>query len=76
MTAMNTHWGKCLTCKWWQIEPEAAVANETLGQCIDESLQSFQLSVSGDGGCNKYVSGVPARGAGSGAQPPTAAPAR
>jgi hypothetical protein len=76
MNANDSQWGLCLTCKWWQIEPTAEVSNQTLGQCIDESLQAFMLSVTGSSGCNKYVAGIPARAAGSGAQPPTAEPSR
>jgi hypothetical protein len=72
----NSGWGLCKDCKWWQIEPDATVANTTLGLCIDESLQQLRLRVSGNSGCNKYMSGTPARAAGSNAAPPTAAPAR
>ena len=74
--ASPSEWGQCLTCKWWQIEPTATLANETIGQCIEESLQRVLLSVSGGSGCNVYVAGDPARAAGSGSQPPTAKPTR
>lgn len=69
-------WGLCRDCKWWQIEPDARVDLKTVGQCIDEELQSFQLSITGEGGCNRFMEGEPARAKGSGQQPPTAAPAR
>jgi len=73
---MGTQWGLCKSCKWWQIEPDAKIEDATLGLCIDETLQPFQLSVSGNSGCNKFMSGTPARGKGSADQPPTAEPAR
>ena len=73
---MAKEWGLCKSCKWWQIEPDGTVANTTLGLCIDEQLQPFQLSVSGNSGCNRYTQGEPARAKGSGAQPPTAKPVR
>lgn len=73
---MATHWGLCKSCKWWQIEPTASVAGSTAGFCIDEKLQPFQLSVSGNSGCNRYMRGEPAHAKGSGAQPPTAKPVR
>jgi len=73
---MNEDWGLCKDCKWWQIEPDAAVAERTLGMCIDEDLQPFQLLVSGNSGCNHFMEGEPARAKGSSAQPPTAEPVR
>jgi hypothetical protein len=74
---MNSNeWGLCRDCKWWQIEPEATVANTTTGLCIDEKLQPFLLRVSGNSGCNRYMEGKPARAKGSGATPPTAKPQR
>jgi len=48
-------WGFCKTCEWWQIEPEAAIKNDTMGLCIDEDLQPFRLLVSGNSGCNHYM---------------------
>lgn len=69
-------WGLCISCKWWQIEPDAEVEPQTSGYCIDEELQPFQLSVTGNSGCNRYMSGKPARGEGSSEKPPTATPAR
>ena len=69
-------WGPCISCKWWQLEPGAKVEELTAGYCIEESLQSFQLRVTGNSGCNKYVPGTAARGKGSSEKPPAAAPAR
>ena len=69
-------WGLCKDCKWWQIEPDASVANTTLGLCIEEKLQSFRLRVSGLSGCNRFAPGKPARAKGSGEAPPTAEPTR
>jgi hypothetical protein len=74
--AMAATWGLCKKCKWWQIEPDAQVADTTKGLCIDEDLQPFQLLVSGDSGCNHYMLGEPARARGSSGHPPTAKPAR
>lgn len=74
MAASN--WGLCKDCQWWQIEPEASVANTTMGVCIEERLQPFQLRVSGNSGCNRHAAGQPARAEGSGAAPPTAKPQR
>ena len=73
---MNEQWGLCKDCKWWQIEPEARVADSTLGLCIDEDLQPFKLLVSGNSGCNRFMEGEPARAKGSSGQPPTAKPVR
>lgn len=69
-------WGLCQDCKWWQLEPEAAVENLTLGLCIEEDLQEFRLRVSGNSGCNRFMAGRPARAKGSGEAPPTAKPVR
>jgi hypothetical protein len=38
----ESRWGMCKDCKWWQIEPDAAIEDLTLGLCIDEKLQAFQ----------------------------------
>ena len=72
----NESWGLCISCKWWQLEPDAEAENLTAGYCIEEKLQPFQLRVTGNSGCNRYVEGTPARGAGSSEKPPTAKPAR
>ncbi|MGE0811752.1 MAG: hypothetical protein AB7O28_26000 [Vicinamibacterales bacterium] len=69
-------WGLCRSCKWWQIEPGAAIGNNTMGLCIDEDLQPFVLRISGNGGCARFMEGAPARAEGSSAAPPTAAPQR
>ncbi len=72
----DEHWGLCVECKWWQLEPKAPVENLTAGYCIEETLQPFQLRITGNGGCNKFTTGTPARGEGSSDKPPTASPAR
>jgi hypothetical protein len=72
----TSDWGLCKDCEWWQIEPKANIANTTMGLCIEEKLQPFRLRVSGSSGCNRYTAGQPARAAGSGDAPPTAAPQR
>ena len=69
-------WGLCVDCKWWQIEPDAAVKQDTLGMCIEEQLQRFHLLINGAGGCNRFMKGEPARAAGSASAPPTAKPQR
>lgn len=69
-------WGLCVECKWWQVEPDAALEQATHGLCIDEKLQAFLLRVSGGSGCNRFARGTPARAAGSGSCPPTAKPVR
>lgn len=76
MSSKQTSWGLCKDCKWWQIEPEASIANPTMGVCVDEELQPYQLRVSGNSGCNRFMPGKPARAEGSSEQPPTAAPVR
>ena len=73
---MSEKWGLCKSCKWWQIEPDATVEDQTVGLCIDEKLQPFQLRITGNGGCTRYVEGEPARAAGSSDKPPTAEPQR
>lgn len=76
MTESNSKsWGLCISCKWWQIEPDAKVEHLTAGYCIEEKLQPFQLRVTGNSGCNEYVEGEPARGKGSSGTPPRATPA-
>jgi hypothetical protein len=72
----KSEWGLCKDCEWWQIEPDAAVENLTLGLCIDEELQPFLLRVSGLSGCNRFQPGEPARAKGSAEGPPTAQPTR
>jgi hypothetical protein len=69
-------WGECKDCKWWQIEPDATVENLTMGLCIEEKLQPFNLRVSGISGCNKFMPGQVARAEGSSTAPPTAKPTR
>jgi hypothetical protein len=69
-------WGMCKECQWWQIDPEAKIANTTMGVCIEEALQPFRLRVSGNSGCQHYTPGEPAHAAGSRAAPPTAEPQR
>jgi len=73
---MSQQWGLCNDCKWWQIEPGAAVKDTTTGLCIDEELQPYRLLVSGNSGCNRFMEGAPARAKGSSGQPPTAQPVR
>ncbi|WP_165073874.1 hypothetical protein [Paludisphaera rhizosphaerae] len=68
----ESEWGLCKACKWWQLEPEAHVENLTLGLCIDEELQPYNLRVSGLSGCNHFMAGKPARAKGSAEAPPTA----
>ena len=73
---MSNSWGLCKDCKWWQIEPKAAVKNSTMGFCIDDKLLKFKLRVSGNSGCNRFMGGKPAHAKGSSGQPPTATPTR
>jgi hypothetical protein len=68
----NSEWGLCKDCKWWQLEPMARNTGTTMGLCIDETLLEYRLRVSGNSGCNRFMSGKPAHAAGSGAAPPTA----
>jgi hypothetical protein len=72
----KSEWGLCKDCKWWQIEPSAAIENLTMGLCIEERLQSFRLRASGNSGCNRFMAGKPAHAVGSGEAPPTARPTR
>jgi hypothetical protein len=77
MTAKNSsEWGLCVSCKWWQLEPGVDPEHLTAGWCIEESLQRFQLRITGNGGCNKYAEGKPAHGKGSSEKPPMGKPAR
>ena len=75
-TSANQKWGLCMQCQWWQIEPEAKIMESTLGFCIDEKLQPYRLSITGNGGCSRYIKGQPARAEGSSQQPPSASPTR
>lgn len=52
-------WGECKNCKWWQIEPKAAIEDQTMEFCIDEDLLSFQFLVSGNSGCNRFMNATP-----------------
>ena len=72
----NDQWGLCKDCKWWQVEPDASIANTTMGLCIEEKLQPLQLRVSGNSGCTRFMPGKPARAEGSGEAPPQAEPKR
>jgi hypothetical protein len=72
----KSDWGLCKDCKWWQIEPDAMIEDTTLGLCIDEELQRFNLRVSGNSGCNRFMKGEPARAMGSSTAPPSAMPTR
>jgi hypothetical protein len=65
-------WGPCVSCKWWQIEPDAKAEPLTAGYCIEEQLQPFQLRITGNGGCNRFTEGEPARAKGSAEKPPMA----
>jgi hypothetical protein len=71
-----SEWGMCKDCQWWQIDPEANIANTTMGLCIEDALQPFRLRVSGNSGCMHYTPGEPTHAAGSSAAPPTAEPQR
>jgi hypothetical protein len=72
----GAEWGKCKACKWFQVEPGANAANNTMGLCIDENLQRFRLRVSGNSGCNRFMAGKVAHAEGSSCAPPAAAPSR
>jgi hypothetical protein len=76
MSSNANEWGECKECKWFQVEPDTSVANTTMGLCIEESLQRFNLRVSGNSGCNYFVEGKVARAKGSASAPPTAKPTR
>ena len=72
----DSEWGKCKDCKWFQIEPGATAANNTMGLCIDEDLQRFRLRVSGNSGCNRFMAGKVAHAEGSSSAPPVAVATR
>ncbi len=72
----SEQWGLCKECKWWQIEPEGHVADQTIGMCIDEELLGYHLRVSGNSGCNRFMAGSPAKATGSSAKPPAATAVR
>jgi hypothetical protein len=55
--ASNNGWGLCKDCKWFQFEPDAKVADATMGLCIEEELQPFRLQVFGNSGCNCFMHG-------------------
>jgi hypothetical protein len=59
-----------------QIEPGASPEGLTLGLCIEEKLQPYNLRISGNSGCNRFIEGDPAYGKGSGDRPPSAKPQR
>jgi len=63
-------WGLCKECGWWQIDPGATPADNTMGVCAEEALRTFRLRVSGNSGCSHCESGEPTQAAGSSAAPP------
>jgi hypothetical protein len=67
-----SEWGECKDCKWFQVEPNAKVSDNTLGLCLDDNLLEYRLRVSGNSGCNRFMPGEVARAKGSSAAPPTA----
>ncbi|MHC2068428.1 META domain-containing protein [Bremerella sp. T1] len=73
---MSEQWGLCKSCKWWQIEPDASIEDQTCGYCIEQDLQPFHLRITGNGGCNRFMAGKPARAEGSSEKPPAAVPQR
>jgi hypothetical protein len=74
---MTDHeWGLCKDCKWWQIEPGASAEDLTMGLCIEDELQRFRMRVSGNSGCNLFMTGKPAHAIGSSEAPPIAQPTR
>jgi hypothetical protein len=72
----KNEWGECKDCKWFQVEPDAKVADDTMGLCVEEDLQRFRLRVSGNSGCNHFMPGDVARAEGSSCAPPVAAATR
>jgi hypothetical protein len=72
----DSEWGLCKDCKWFQIEPDAKPANNTMGLCIEEKLQHFRLRVSGNSGCNRFVPGEVAHAEGASCAPPVATATR
>jgi hypothetical protein len=76
MNKEEASWGLCKDCKWMQIEPRSSPENHTLGLCIEEKLQSFNLRISGVSGCNRFIKGKPAHARGSSNRPPSAKPQR
>ena len=72
----SSEWGKCKDCKWFQIEPGAHAANNTMGLCIEEDLQSYRLRISGNSGCNSFMRGRVAHAEGSSCAPPIASATR
>ncbi len=66
----DENWGQCKSCKMWQIEPKAAIAEETMGLCVAEELETYRLRVSGDSGCSLYAQGRVKRAEGSSDVPP------
>lgn len=70
---MNSdNWGKCKDCKFWQIEPEAAANDRTMGVCIVDQLEDYRLRVSGNSGCNLFAPGKARHAEGSSEAPPRA----
>jgi hypothetical protein len=61
---MSGSWG-ARTVNNLQSEPGASPEHLTLGLCIEERLQPFQLRVSGNSGCNRLMKGRPAHAKGS-----------
>lgn len=69
---VNTSWGLCVDCRWWQIEPHSVATHQTAGVCTDPSLTLFQLRVTGNSGCNRFRPGAVQRVSGSSLKPPPA----
>lgn len=71
MSDNNSNWGLCKVCKWWQVEQDATLEDQTVGVCVDEELQEYVFRVSGNSGCNRFMAGEPRRRKGSSGLPPT-----
>lgn len=63
-------WGLCVECRWWQIEPQAIATHQTAGLCLEKSLRGFQLRVTGNSGCNRFMPGTTSRASGASQKPP------
>ena len=47
--------GPCQNCKYFDVDRESDdVSEATLAPCLQPDLEEFELTVSGDSGCNLY----------------------
>ncbi len=66
----SENWGECKGCKYFEIEPGARAADNTMGLCIVQEHEPQKLRVSGASGCILFEHGEVAHAQGASEAPP------